>query len=74
MEEKESIAKQPLLSEDWTVVLLGFLIIIITLSGFILPVPAFGWKGSQELISKIFSVSNLAIIGLQFVFVLAIAV
>jgi len=74
MEEKESIAKQPLLSEDWTVVLLGFLIIIITLSGFILPVPAFGWKSSQELIGKVFSGSNLAIIGLQFVFVLAIAI
>src|SRR5215203_497589 len=74
MEEKESIVKQPLLSEDWTVVLLGFLIIIITLSGFILPVPAFGWKSSEDLISKVFSVSNLAIIGLQFVLVLAIAV
>ena len=74
MEGKTSSIKQPLVSEDWAVVLLGFLVIIITLSGFILPVPGFGWKNSQELIVKVFSVSNLGIIGLQFVFVLAIAV
>ena len=73
METEESLSKQPLLSEDWTVVFLGLLIIVISLFGFILPVPTFGWKNSEELASKIFSVANLGIIGLQFVFVLVIA-
>ncbi len=65
--------KQPLLSEDWSVVFLGFLAIIITLSGLLLPVPAFGWKNSGDLITKVFSLVNLGVIGLQFLFVLLIA-
>jgi uncharacterized integral membrane protein (TIGR00698 family) len=66
-------SKHPLLSEDWTVVLLGSLIILFTLFAFLLPVPTFGWKTGEELSTKIFSVSNLRSIGLQFVFVLFIA-
>ena len=68
-----STTKQPLLSEDWSVVLLGFLIICITVFGFILPVPSFGWKNSDELMSKVLSVKNLGIIGLQFLYVFVIA-
>ena len=41
------------LHEDWVVVVLGFLIIGITLFGFVLPVPAFGWKNSEDLLSKV---------------------
>jgi uncharacterized integral membrane protein (TIGR00698 family) len=66
--------KQSLLSEDWSVVLLGFLIIAISLFGFILPVPVFSWKNTEELATKVFSVPNLGNTGLQFVFVLVIAV
>jgi uncharacterized integral membrane protein (TIGR00698 family) len=66
-------SKHPLLSEDWTVVLLGSLIILFTLFAFLLPLPTFGWKTGEELSTKIFSVSNLRSIGLQFVFVLFIA-
>ena len=73
METGEPSSKRTLLSEDWTVVLLGLLIIFVTLIGFILPVPSFGWKNSEELSAKVFSLSNLAVIGLQFVFVLFIA-
>ena len=39
--------KRVSLHEDWVVVVLGFLIIGITLFGFILPVPSFGWKTSE---------------------------
>ena len=65
---------KPPFSEDWTVVLLGFVIITIALFGFILPVPAFGWKTTGDLTTKVFSSGNLGFIGLQFIFVLVIAV
>jgi uncharacterized integral membrane protein (TIGR00698 family) len=65
--------KKPILSEDWAVVLLGFLIIIVTISGLLLPVLAFGWKNTNELAAKVLSLSNLGIMGLQFIFVLIIA-
>ncbi len=59
--------------EDWTVVLLGSLIIILALVGFLLPVPVFGWKDSSDLFSKVLSPKNLLILVEQFVFVLAVA-
>src|SRR5688572_23935388 len=68
-----SLNKQPILHEDWVVVLLGFVIIGIALFGFILPVPAFGWKTAEELGSKVMSVKNVSIIGLQFLFILVVA-
>lgn len=67
------LSKRAILSEDWAVVLLGFLIIIITISGVLLPVPGFSWKDGGELITKVLSPSNLGAIGLQFLFVLFIA-
>jgi uncharacterized integral membrane protein (TIGR00698 family) len=65
--------KQPLLSEDWTVVVLGGLIILLFLSVFILPAPAFGWSSATDLTTKVFSLSNLSKVGQQFLFVLLIA-
>ena len=62
------------LHEDWVVVVLGFLIIGITLFGFVLPVPAFGWKNSEDLQSKVLGPANLAIMGLQFVYVFVVAI
>ncbi len=59
--------------EDWTVVILGFLIIFLSISGVLLPVPAFGWKDLSGLSSTVLSAANLQVIGLQFVFVLCIA-
>jgi uncharacterized integral membrane protein (TIGR00698 family) len=41
------------LNEDWTVVVLGFLLIGIALVGFKIPKPAFEWKDSAELTSKV---------------------
>ena len=58
-----------ILHEDWTVVLLGGIIIGLALLHVILPVPAFGWKTSAELISKVFSGSNLLILLIQFIFI-----
>ena len=62
------------LHEDWVVVVLGFLVIGITLFGFILPVPSFGWKNSGELVSKVFAAKNLGVIGLQLLYVFVVAV
>lgn len=64
--------KQPLLTEDWTVVILGALIILISILGVLLPVPAFGWKSFSELFSKVLAGNNLLIILLQFIFVIVI--
>jgi uncharacterized integral membrane protein (TIGR00698 family) len=66
-------SQHPLFTEDWTVVLLGFLIILFSLFAFILPVPVFGWKTVDDLTGKILSASNLGFMVLQFVFVLIIA-
>jgi uncharacterized integral membrane protein (TIGR00698 family) len=63
-EEKKAIT----LSEDWVIVLLGFLIIFISLFLFVAPVPSFGWNTASELGEKVFSVSNLATILIQFAF------
>jgi uncharacterized integral membrane protein (TIGR00698 family) len=53
-----TLNKKPLLTEDWTAVLLGFAIIATFISGFILLYPAFNWKDGSGLSSKIFSPSN----------------
>lgn len=65
--------QKTVLHEDWVVVIVGFLIIGITLFGFVLPVPAFGWKNSTELVSKVLSAQNLVILGLQFLYVFVAA-
>jgi uncharacterized integral membrane protein (TIGR00698 family) len=56
------------LHEDWVVVILGSLIILLALAGVLLAVPAFGWETSGELFTKVLGVGNLKLIGLQFVF------
>jgi len=68
-----STSKRISLHEDWTVVILGFLIIILTIAGFVIPVPSFSWKNSEELFGKVLSAENLGKAVLQFVFVFAIA-
>jgi len=60
------------LHEDWTVVVLGFLIILITLYTNVIPAPSFGWSGGEDLSAKVFSAKNLGIIAKQFLFVYAI--
>lgn len=59
--------------EDWVVVILGALTIILALSGLLLPVPVFNWKSLNDLSANVLALDNLANIGLQFVFVFVIA-
>ncbi len=59
--------------EDWVVVILGFLIIVLALIGVQPASPAYGWSTAAELTSKILSSSNLLVIAIQFLFVLLIA-
>ena len=72
-QEKVVTNKPSLLPEDWTVVVLGALIIIVALAGFHLPVPASGWTGMDQLADKVLSQANLRLIGIQFLFVALIA-
>jgi uncharacterized integral membrane protein (TIGR00698 family) len=62
------------LHEDWAVVLLGFIIIFIFLSGVIIPAPVYSWSSGQELSEKIFTSDNILRILGQFslVFVFSI--
>lgn len=59
--------------EDWAVVILGFVIILLSISGFRLAVPAYSWDDIAELAGKVFSAQNLSALGLQFIYVLLIA-
>ncbi|MHA8080115.1 YeiH family protein [Aquirufa regiilacus] len=53
------IKNNQLLSEDWTVVFLGFFLIIIALLGILVPTPSFGWETASELTEKVLSGKNL---------------
>jgi uncharacterized integral membrane protein (TIGR00698 family) len=68
-----SASKRITLHEDWTVVVLGFLIILLVIAGLTIPVPSYSWKNSQELFTNVLSLENLGRAGLQFAFVFAIA-
>lgn len=61
------------LTEDWTVVILGFAIIILAVLGVLLPVPSFGWSNSSELFEKVLSIDNLQKILIQLVAVVIVA-
>jgi len=63
--------KQFTLHEDWTVVVLGFLIIAISLFIFLPEVPAFKWSNGTDLQNDVFALQNLKIIGIQFIYLLA---
>lgn len=64
--------KQLTIHEDWTVVILGFLIIGLSLSVFLLSVPVFKWSTGEELLNDVFNYGNLLIILQQFVYLIAI--
>jgi uncharacterized integral membrane protein (TIGR00698 family) len=64
--------KQFTLHEDWTVVLLGFLIIGISLFLFLPAVPVFKWSGITDLQNDVFESGNLQIIFLQFIYFISI--
>jgi uncharacterized integral membrane protein (TIGR00698 family) len=60
--------------EDWAVVILGFLIIIFSVAGLLVPVPSFSWASIDELIHKVFSAGNIGKLCLQFLFVYGIVI
>ena len=57
------------LHEDWTVVILGSLIILLSIGGLTLSVPTFGWANTDQLFSNVLAPANLGVIGIQFLFV-----
>lgn len=63
MENKE---KNFGLHEDWTVVLIGFLIIAISLFVFLPEVPVFKWSTGSDLMDTVFSKENVLLILVQF--------
>jgi uncharacterized integral membrane protein (TIGR00698 family) len=65
-------AKQFTIHEDWTVVILGFLIIGISLFIFLPEVPVFGWSGTSDLTTKVFSPENLKVLLIQFLYLISI--
>ena len=65
---------KPVLTEDWAVVVLGALIILLFISGVLLPVPSFSWNSFSDLSLKVFAGKNLSIVLLQFAFMMMIAV
>jgi uncharacterized integral membrane protein (TIGR00698 family) len=62
-----------ILHEDWVVVLLGAFIILLAVIGLQVPVPGFSWSHPADLSTKLFTLSNLGAIGLQFILVLVVA-
>ncbi|MEO7976770.1 putative sulfate exporter family transporter [Flavobacterium sp.] len=64
--------KQFTLHEDWTVVLLGFLIIAISLFIFLPEVPLFKWSNGSDLLADVFAIGNLKILLIQFIYLIAI--
>ncbi len=65
--------KKNTIHEDWTVVLLGGLIIILSIGGLILNEPVFSWNNSVELFDKVLSLDNMSAVFVQFILVLLIA-
>ena len=62
------------LSEDWTVVVFGFLIIGLYLLGFKIQPPSFGWSDTADLFGKVLTVKNLTNIFALFLLVYGIAI
>ena len=66
--------KKSFLTEDWTVVLLGFLIIGVALLGVKIPSPSFGWESTSDLSEKVLTAGNLIKLGQIFLFTYVIAI
>lgn len=62
------------ISEDWTVVIFGFLIIALYLLGFKIQPPTFGWSNTPDLFYKVLTINNLTNIFTIFLLVYGIAI
>src|SRR5690606_27235299 len=61
------------LTEDWAVVLLGFLIILLAVLGLSIPIPKYAWNDGSTLAS-LFTASNGVSVFFQFLFAYAIVI
>jgi len=68
------MSSKSIVNEDWAVVWLGFLIILVSLYVYVAPVPALGWNDFSELTDKVLAPANLGSIVIQFIFVFAIGI
>lgn len=71
LEEQTGSIEKKGLHEDWVVVILGFVIILLALAGIKSPVPTYSWNSAADFTGKIFTASNLIAILIQFLFVFA---
>ncbi len=69
----ETVKRRFTVQEDWVVVILGFLIILLAFAGVKISPPLFSWSSGSELLANVLSPANLALIGIQFLFVLVFA-
>ncbi|MCX2485543.1 YeiH family protein [Pedobacter sp. MR2016-24] len=60
------------LHEDWAVVILGALVIVLALFLYVVPVPVYKWSSSAELSANVFNGKNLRVLLIQFLFTLTI--
>ena len=65
-------SKQFSIHEDWTVVVLGFLIIGISLFLYLPSVPVFKWSDGSNLASDVLAFENLKILLIQFIYFISI--
>ncbi|MCS4163898.1 YeiH family protein [Sphingobacterium sp. BIGb0116] len=68
-----SSKSRAIISEDWTVVILGLALIFSALFGIIVPSPSFSWNSAADLSAKVLSPENLLAIGVQFLLVFVTA-
>jgi uncharacterized integral membrane protein (TIGR00698 family) len=64
--------KQITIHEDWTVVVLGFLIIGISLFLYLPTVPVFKWSSGSNLLGDVLAYENLQILLIQFIYFISI--
>lgn len=68
-----SSKSRAIISEDWTVVILGLALIFSALFGIIVPSPSFSWNSAGDLSTKVLSPENLLAMGVQFLLVFVTA-
>ena len=61
------------LSEDWTVVVLGFIIILLAVWGLSIPTPSYGWASGGDF-AALFSATNELKVFYQFLFAYALVI
>lgn len=61
------------LTEDWAVVFLGFLIILLAVLGLSIPIPTYEWNDGSALVS-LFTATNAVSVFFQFLFAYAIVI